>query len=822
MALQLKKHWLPHFLAIFIFFITTVIFFHPVFFGNKTLSQHDIDQWKGSSHALREYRDKTGEEGLWANSMFGGMPAYMVNMQWGNSIVGNFKQVMSLYLPHPVKNIFLAFISFYCLLLVFGVRPYLAIGGALAFGLSAYIIIGLAAGHNSRISGIAFMPLVLAGVHLAFSGRKIAGGGLTALALALHLRENHLQMTYYLLFIVAGYGLLRLTEAFQGKTLPDFIKTLSVLVLAAVVAMGTFFGKFWATYEYGQYSMRGKSELAQDLSKGEKSGLKKDYAFRYSNDLWGPMTMLIPDFLGGSYGNFLVSDENSETLKALKRSGDSQQANRLARYSSSFWGEKPPAPYYIGAVIFFLFIIGCLFAERKYVIWLGGLVLLAVLLSLGDSFKTFNYLVFDYLPGYNKFRSVTFAMVICTLAMPLLGFIGLETLIRQKFTKNIQKKFFRALAVSAGLCLSVVLFAGMASFTNSGESQLPRWFLEALTADRESLMRGDALRSLIFILLGAGAIYLYVKNKIGNVLFPLALGVLIALDVIPVSLRHFGDDNYRRSTDRSFSAPTDADKRILKDDSHYRVYNLQPNAMSEARTSYHHKSLGGYHGAKMRRYQDFYSYCMTDKRTELINNLRNSNIDFGAFGPVNMLNAKYLVYGSGKNEVIVNKEALGNGWLVKNVVEVTSPDEELSTTCAADLKNSAVVDVSKFDLAQQTYADAGSLKLKEYRPDRLVYEIDVAGDALAVFSEIYYPKGWVATIDGKEADIVRANYLLRALPVPRGKHEVVFEFKPKAYYTGNTIMTVSSFILLLVVLAALGYTIKEEVQNSRPHAQNSL
>jgi hypothetical protein len=809
-SINFVKQVLPHIAAVIVFFITTVAFFNPVFFDNKSLDQHDINQWKGGAQEVIDYRNQTDEEALWTNSMFGGMPAYLISVDWNDGIVSGFKSLLSVFLPHPIKNIFLAFICFYILLLSFKVRPYLAIGGALAFGLSTYLIIGLGAGHNSRIGAVAFMPLVLAGIHLAFNNKRILGAGLTALALALELRENHLQITYYLLLIVLIYGAVMLFEAIKNKELIGFGKTMVVLLLASILALGTFIGKFWTTYEYGKFSIRGKTELTSQQSEGEKGGLKKDYAFQYSNDSWGPMTIIIPNFLGGGYSNFLVQDEKSETLKALQQA-DPKISNQLARYSSAYWGDKPPAPYYVGAIIFFLSIIGLFFVEKKYVIWLSIVAVLGVLLSLGDSFQSFNYFMFDYFPGYNKFRSVTFTIILPFVAMPLLGFVGLERMLAKGWDKETSKKFYIALGISGGLCLLVILFAGFASFTKSGEEQLPGWFISSLKSDRESLMRSDAFRSLVFIVLSAGLIFLYFKNKLNATLLSFGIATLIIIDLTVVDHRHFGEDNYKRRADRSFMMPTDADKVILKDKSNYRVYNLQADAMSEARTSVHHSSLGGYHGAKLRRYQDFYTNCVEDQREALIGSIQKGNIDFEPYGAINMLNAKYLTFGPGKNDFIKNANALGNVWLVENVQLVNNPDEELSQTCDIDPANTAVIDQSKFKNVKSNYRTEGTIEVKEYLPNRIIYHSELNSDGFAIFSEIYYSNGWNASIDGEEVEIKRANYILRALEIPAGSHEITFEFKPKAYSIGNTITLISCIILLLVVIATFGYSLKKSL-----------
>lgn len=813
--INFKTQILPHLVAIIAFLLITVIFFNPLFFGNKVLQQHDIQQWEGGAQELAEFREATGEEGLWTNSMFSGMPAYLVNVKWSDGIIDAFKTVMALALPHPVRNIFLAFISFYILLLTFRVRPYLAIGGAIAFGLSTFMIIGLGAGHNSRIGAIAFMPLVLAGIHLTYTRNMILGFGLTAAALALELRENHLQITYYLLLMVIIYGILMVIEAVKNDQLTGFLKKTGLLVIAALIALGTFFGKFWAISEYSAYSIRGQSELTtpKDDDDSKDSGLKKDYAFQYSNGILEPLTLLIPNYFGGSSSNFLVQDEKSEIFKALQRAGDPQMANQLARYTSSYWGDQPfTAPYYAGAIICFLFILGLIFAEKKYVIWLSIVVVLSIMLSWGDNFKLFNYFVFDYLPGYNKFRSVTFTLIMALLAMPLLGFIGLEDLLKRGLNKATQKKLLVAGGITGGFCLLVILFAGIASFTKSGEAQLPAWFLNALQEDRESLMRADAFRSLAFIVLAVAVIYLHLRQKISFGLMATLLAFLILIDLWVVDKRYFGEDNYQRKRGASFFTMTAADKEIKKDKTlSYRVYNLQ-GAMAEARTSYHHKSIGGYHGAKLRRYQDLFDHCMEEETNKLIQQLQAGNRDLSDFDVLNMLNAKYLTFGPSKTSYLENTNALGNAWFVSEVEKVSNPSEELAKTCTIDTKSTAVMDTSLFKVTQSIqYDSAASIRLTSYQPNELTYDVKSSSSGLAVFSEIYYPKGWKATIDGKEADILRVNYVLRALEVPEGEHTIKFVFKPKAYVIGDKITFISSLVFLLVFVGSIGWSIKKKL-----------
>lgn len=801
----------PHLLAVLIFLVVTIMFFSPVFFEKKALGQHDIQQFIGSSKAIQDYRKTTGEEPLWADAMFSGMPAYLINMEWSNGAVSWVKRIGGLFLPHPVINFFWAFLCYYILLLTFRVRPYLAIAGALAFGLSSFIILGLAAGHNGRIGAIAFMPLVMAGIHLAFSGNRKLGFALTAIGLSLQLRENHLQMTYYLFFIVLVYGLVQLVVSFQEKKLKDFGIALGLLVPAALLAVGTFFGQLWSVSEYQKYSIRGKSELTNSTQQNPQSGLGKDYAFGYSNGISEPLTLLIPNIVGGASSNFLVQDEGSKTYQALVQSGDNNTANQLAQYTSAYWGEQRiSAPYYAGAIIVFLFIIGILFAEKRWVWWLASLAVLSVMMSWGKSFPAFNYFLFDYLPGYNKFRSVTFTLIIVLFSMPLLGLMGLEKLMSTAWDKQAKTKLLVALTIPGVICLFFWATGGMGSFMRDGEKELPTWFLNALKADRQSLLRDDAFRSLAFILSVFIVLYFQLWKKVSPIFFYAFVGIMIVADIVVVDRRYFTKENFVRKTEVGFDA-NESDIEIMKDKSHYRVYNLMDiqNPFGEARTSYFHNSLSGYHGAKMRKYQDLYDSALYGETVEAINGLRNGNRDFSGLGVINMLNTKYLLFGEGRNEFLSNSNANGNAWFVSNVEKVAGPNEEITRIGKVNTRTTAVVSDSRFTGKVNTDS-AATITLMDRKPFWQKYEANTTSGGLAVISEIYYPKGWSATIDGQPATILNANYVLRAIEVPAGKHVVEFTFAPKPYVVGNKITMASSWIVLLVFLGAIGLSFKKD------------
>jgi hypothetical protein len=806
--IQFTTHVLPHLVAIAVFLLVTVIFFSPIFFENRSLNQSDIQQWEGSSKSMRDFREATGYEPLWTESMFSGMPGYLVNVQWGNEAVAFMKSVLAFKLPHPIANIYLAFLSYYILLVSFGIRPYLAIAGALAFGLSSYMIIGLSVGHSSRIGAIAFMPLVMAGIHLAFTNRRILGAGVTAAGLALHFRENHLQMTYYLLIIVGIYGLVQLVTVVREKRLADFGKTLGMLVIAALLAVGTFFGPMWAITEYTRYS-RGKSELEVPGRTETATGLDRSYAFQYNYAILEPMTLLIPNFYGGTSQNLLAADRDSRVYQALARFGDEQTFNQLAYSTSAYWGPQTPVPYYAGAIVVFMFALGLAFAEKKFIWWLVPVCVLAVMMSWGSNFSSFNYFLFDHLPGYNKFRSVTFTVVMVIFAMPLLGMLGMERIMSKGISPGDRKKLYVAFGLTGGLCLFFLMFAGILSFHRAGEQQLqlPGWFTSALAEDRKGLLRSDAFRSLAFIVSAFVVIYFEVWKRISPSLFYFFLIAMIALDIAIVDRRYFTRENYKRKREDTAFVPTEADKVILNDKSIFRVYNLQ-SPFLEARTSYFHHSVGGYHGVKLRRYQDLYDSCLIAETNTLIRGLQAGNSDLSRYGVINMMNIKYIVFGPERNNVIPNPSVSGNAWFVQQVIPVASPTEELKQVCTLNTRQAAVVNQSAHNVGQFSYDSAATINLVSHNPNYLKYQSKSAVDGFAVFSEIFYPKGWVASIDGEPVDIVRANYVLRALPIPAGDHTIEFSFEPRPYVVGNKVTMISSWLVLITFLGCVGWHFK--------------
>jgi hypothetical protein len=800
---------LPHAIAVAFFLIVTILFFRPLFFNDMAINQSDINQFLGGSKELRDFRQSTGEEGLWAGAMFSGMPAYMVNLDWSDGVMVVIKRIISFYLPHPVNSIFLAFLCYYVMLLAFRVRPYLAVAGAIAFGLSSFMIVGIMAGHNARIGAIAFMPLVMAGIHLTFSGKKILGFAVTALGMAMQLRENHLQITYYLAMIVGVYGIVQLIYAIREKKLADFGTTAGILVGAVILATGTVFGQLWAATELARYSQRGPTELTTSKDT-EGSGLPKSYAFAYSNGILEPMTLLIPNFYGGSSSEALVNDQNSNTLKALSNQTDNRLANQLAQYSSAYWGPQPIAtPYYAGAIVVFLFVLGILMADRKYVWWLVPLGILSIMMSWGSSAEWFNYFIFDYLPGYNKFRSVTFSLVIIFFAMPLLGCIGVEKFLQQGISKETKKKLLIAFGITGGICLLLFIIPGILDFKKEIEDQLPAWYQNALKSDRKALLRGDAIRSLGFIVAIAIMLFFNVPKKAPMAFFAF-LAIMVALDLGIVDSRYFNRDNYVPEAVAGDFPPSAADSRVLQDKSYYRVFNL--NGFYEAATSFYHNSLGGYSAVRLRRYQELYDSAISREADELIADGQKGPLDMSKYGVFNMLNTKYIIYGADARQVLENSSANGNAWFPHQILNVNSPNEELSKITQVNTRDVVVVDQSKVKLQDNKVNtdSSASIKFIEKKPYWQKYESESASGGLGVFSEIYYPKGWHATVDGQEVPIYRVDYVLRGLEIPAGKHTIEFTFQPKPYVIGNKVVMTASVLLLIVVVGALFLELREK------------
>lgn len=798
--IDFKAQVLPHLLAVLFFLALTAAYVSPILFEDKSLVQNDILQSKGGSKEILDYRERTGKEALWTNSMFSGMPAYLINTHFSGDLFAYVHKAMTLNLPAVAANIFLTLVCAYILFVVMGMSTWLSVVGAIALAFTSYNLVILEAGHNTKSLAIAYVPLVLAGLLYAYrrgSRHLWLGAALFAFGLTMHIRANHLQITYYLLLLVLVFGVVQLVYAIREKALGDFLKTTAVLGVAAIIAAGVSFGRLYTTLEYSKYSIRGKSELKQANS-GDKTsaGLDRDYAFGWSYGVGETMTLLIPNFYGGASQGAL--EEDSETAQAFARLGvPPAQMQELLKALPLYWGDQPftSGPVYVGAIVCFLFVLGLLVVEKRLRIWLLIATLLSIVLAWGKNFEAFNYFMFDHFPGYNKFRAVSMALVIAQVAMPLLGIFAMYRLLLAADKKGMEKKLLYAAGITGGLCLAVALLAGMASFVGAADAQLQQmqWPVEALRADRQRLMRSDAFRSLVFIVLAAGVLYVYLKQKLSATATTLAVGLLVLIDLWSVDKRYLSNDDFQKRLVETHFQPSPADQLILQDkDLSYRVMNLA-NPFNDARTSYFHKSIGGYHGAKLRRYQDVIDKHISQNNLEVLN----------------MLNTRYFITTDPQQPVQRNTQALGNAWFVQKLIPVNSPDEELAALTTLHPATEAVVDVSKFPVKQKAFDATGSqIRLTAYEPNHLQYEVNAAADGFVVFSEIYYQDGWNAYLDGKLVDHIRVNYLLRGMPVPAGKHTIAFIFEPREYQIGNTVTWISSILMLTIVVGGIFYALR--------------
>lgn len=803
MQIDFKKVVLPHLLGIISFYALVTLYFSPIVFDGKMMFQGDILQWEGGAKEVLDFRDATGEEALWTNRMFGGMPAYLVSLESAGDITNLLTKVMTFGLPHPINALFFGMLSMYVLLLSFKIRTEIAVLGAWVFAFNTFNLISLEAGHNAKIWAICIIPLVLAGIHLAFEGKKVLGLAITALALMLQLKFNHLQITYYTLLIVLIYGIAQLYHAFKEKKLPVFAKTVAILILGGILAVGANAGRLLPVLEYGEYSTRGSSGLQAD----EKSGLDREYAFRWSQGKLESLTLLIPNFYGGGSRDQLP--RNSETEQALRQNGVSpSEINAfLSGGAPTYWGDQPGTggPIYGGAIMIFLFVLGIMYAPPTYRNVFLSITVLSLMLSWGKNLEWFNYTLFDYLPGYNKFRAVSMALSITLFAIPVLGCIGVEQFLRNSDTKKNQKSLFIATGIVGGLVLLIFLLAGMFGFKGAADANFPEWLADALREDRKSLLKADAFRSLIFIVLAAALLFVAIKDKLKPQLALLGIAILGILDVWMIDKRYLDYDSFVPDPSAAFFAPTPADQKILQDPSYFRVLNIYESTFNEARTSYYFNSIGGYHGAKMGRYQELIERGLSPEINSFVQKAQEGNFDYEGIHILNMLNTRYILAGRDENGVFTNDESNGPAWFPQEIIPVTSDQEEMTTLTQMDTKVNATLNTVEFG---EAFPGSGTVELTDYQPNRLNYTVESEEGGLVIFSEIYYPAGWKASVNGQETDILRVNYLLRGLVVPDGKSEVEFRFEPATYYNSSMLMVATQYVILLLLIASLVATYK--------------
>ena len=800
------KPALPHVIAIVVFIVISFAYFYPVLEG-KVLKANDSTVSKINSKEIQDYRDKYGKEPLWTNSIFGGMPAYLISTRYPGNLVKKIDTILRIF-KMPVSVLFLSLTGFYILMLVFGVTPLLAGAGALAFGLSSFFFQILGAGHNTQAIALAYMAPMIGAIYYTYRYDLLKGALFTSLILALEIQANHPQITYYAFLCLLVFGIVELVYAVKNKTVLNFLKTTGILIIPFVIAIGINFASLYTTYEYGKYSIRGKSDLVHN-NEVATPGLDKEYITHWSYGVDETFNLLIPNYKGGSSKPF---DRNSETVKALRaNNAPPEAASQLQKY----WGTQPgtDGPHYVGAIIFFLFVLGLIIIKGPEKWWLLGATILSVMLAWGKNFMPLSDLFIDYFPGYNKFRAVTMILIIAQFCIPLLGILALRDLLKGTVTgKELNKGLKIAAGITGGFLLLVLVMPGIAgSFLASYENEFPEWLKTSLIADRKELLRTDALRSLVFIVFSAGTIFAFISGKLKKEATIILIGGLILIDLWTVDKRYLNADRFETpsSVQKSF-IPSQADAFILKDPKQNRVLNLTVSTFNDnSPTSYFHKSIGGYHGAKMERYQELIDTSLFKDLTLISQSKTIEEIQaaFKGTTALNMLNTKYVIYNPDAAPII-NANALGNAWFAEKPLIVDNANQEISAINKIDPSREAVVDRKfKVQIAKDSYpvGENEKIELISYKPDELVYKSSAREEKLAVFSEIYYPAGWKSYIDGKESSYFRTNYILRGMIVPAGDHEIKFSFKPTSYITGNKISLASSIVLILLFAAYFLY-----------------
>ncbi len=785
----------PFLIAITVFIIVSLAYFFPVLEGKK-LFQSDIAQFRGVSKEIVDFRTEHNQEPYWTNRVFGGMPAYNVSSYYPHNYIKKADLLLR-FLPRPADYLFLYFICFFILLYVLKVEWKLAIVGALAFGFSTYFIIIFGAGHNAKAHAIAYMPLVLAGILSVFKRNYLIGFILTSLGMAFEINASHPQMTYYLLFMVLILGIVYLIDALKEKTIPNFFKSIVILTVAVILAVGINATSLLATQDYAKESTRSKSELTimpDGKPKQEvTTGLSKDYITEYSYGILETFNLLIPRFYGGGSRENL--GKNSETYQFLKDKVGRAQAKNISENLPTYWGKQTfvEAPAYIGAVLLFLFVLGLFLVKGKLKKWLLAATIFSILLSWGKNFPALTNFFIDYVPLYNKFRAVSSFQVIAELAVPILAIITLNQFLKnEEDTKNKLKQLKYALYSVGGFALLFTLFGtslfSFESIRDAGWEQQLEGFTDAIITDRKSIFFKDSLRSLLLVLISVGLLWAFLKNKINKNVTIIGFAILILFDLVGVDKRYINADDFvsKKQEENPFQASA-INKEILKDKSHYRVFNFMVDPMNDGSTSYFHNSIGGYHAAKPRRYQELFNYQLAKNNIEVMN----------------MLNTKYIIFpdNQGVSRLQQNDEANGNAWFVNQVKFVNTADEEIKALDSLNTKQKVVMNnefknlLLNFTFKRDTLS---SIKLTSYQPNEMKYESSTTKEQLAVFSEMYYKNGWNAYIDGKLTPYFRVNYVLRAMLVPQGKHTIVFKFEPTIIQTGNTI-TLASYVLLFLI-----------------------
>ncbi|WP_018344806.1 YfhO family protein [Cytophaga aurantiaca] len=796
------KSILPHLLVHVLFIGVLVIFYAPITKGKK-LSQNDVVQSGGALQEAAEYTKKGGEEILWSNSSFSGMPVWR---GYSANLISYVQTSVLAVMPVLVYMSYLAFLGFYVLALTLGANALIALLVSAAFALTSFNIVSIEAGHINKVLAMATMAPIVAGVILIYDKKYWIGSFVTALFLGLHIYHAHYQISYYLLITLLFYVGYKIYQVIREKSYKDFIIGSAILVGVAIISILPNISSLITNYEYSKSTTRGGSELT--TAKKEGGGLDKEYAMSWSNGITEIFTMYIPYFNGGASGEEL--DQNSASYKALVANVDRAQAKQFIKRMPLYWGDQPftSGPVYFGAIVIFLFTLAMfLVKDTSKWIWLA-IAVFAFMMSWGKNIEWFSDLLFYHFPLYNKFRSVTMAVSIAQFVFPLLACVALVKVVQPDLEReDAQKALVKAFAVCGGFALLMIATGTMwFDFTseNDGQSQFPEWLLEAIKEDRISKFRSDAIRSLFFVTAAAALVWAIIKQKIEIKYALIGLTVLVIIDLFVVDKRYLNEDDFVKAKGNVIAKAipkTSQDEQILEDKDYYRVLNLTKSPFNDATTSFYHKSIGGYSAIKLSRYQDL-----------IENQISKNNIEV-----MNMLNTRYIIAAprqeGGEPVVQRNPSAYGNAWFVQETKIVKNADEDMKALDSIAPASEAFIDVRFAPVAKHYTVDSSSyIKLTEYHPNHLKYESNAATEQFAVFSEVYYQPGWNAYVDGKLTPHVRVDYILRGMELPAGKHEILFKFEPAHYIQSEKIAYVGSLLWIALLLGSLGMSIKKEMK----------
>lgn len=797
------KNLLPHLVAVGILLFLCAVYFYPML-GGKVLEQHDTVSALGWQAETKAFYEKDGKAPLWSNGMFSGMPTYQTwGHHFGNWFVPLYRIFTGYYagVSNPLGTVLLCMLSMYILLSVLGARRWWSLAGAAVFGLSTINAILIDAGHINKIIALGFVPAFMAGLILIYRGKYAWGALLTAVSFCCEIIANHYQITLYLLLLTLVFGVSELIQAARLGRFLEFLRATAVAFLAVVIGLAPNIGSLLTNYEYAEATIRGKAILskAEVGQEAGTSGLDKEYAYHWSYGVGESINLLIPNAYGGSSTENI--GENSATYKAIKQQNP-QQARSFVKQAPTYWGEQPgvSGPFYFGAIVLFLAVLGIIVSRHYSKWWLLAGMLLFVMIAWGKNFAAFNYFLFDHFPTFNKFRAFTSSLSMAHLCAVALAALALRELFYTADDHNqLAKKTLYVGGAMAAFCLLLALLGGAVfDFSGATDANFKQyaWLLQALEEDRAAMLRNDALRSAVLIALSAGALWLYLKGKMRSDYVIAAVVVLMLGDMWQVSKRYQNADDFK-SAKKSEVRPTAADEQIMKDKTlSYRVLDLTSSPFNDSRGANFHKLIGGYHAAKLRRYQDIIEEHISQNNQSVLN----------------MLNTKYIITQDGK--IVPNPAAAGNAWLVSSYEIVPDADTEISRLKDFNPQEKAFIhkefetQLAGLNLQKDSI---GSIALTQYHPDRLTYQFKANSEQLVLFSEMWYDKGWKAYIDDKETPLIRANYVLRALRVPAGEHRIELKFEPENVAKGTMYATVGSVFLLLLILGAAVQLWREKV-----------